>query len=216
VRRALVTFVVFEFLLAHVSRSAAQISDGGDQWKLASESGGVTIYSRPRAGSSLKEFKAVGLIDAPTPVVWNVTSDHDAYTTFMPYTVECRVLKREQQSFFLYQRLSPGFVRDRDYTLHVFEQTWRTNGGTAYSTRWEVANQAGPPPRKGVLRVERCDGSWIIEPESSNKTRATYLIFTDTGGILPAWVANAASSIGVRKIFNAVRRQAMVPKYWKK
>lgn len=212
--RALVSLVGLGLLLAGASHSAAESSHAADQWKLASEGGGVTIYSRPHPGSPLKEFKAVGLIDAPALVVWNVTSDHDAYTRFMPYTVECRVLKRENRSFYLYQRISPRIVRDRDYTLHVFEQTWRLNGEMAYSTHWTVANEAGPPPKTGVLRVERCDGSWIIEPESPGKTRATYTIYSDTGGSLPAWVANAASSIGVRKIFNAVRRQAKEPKYW--
>ena len=208
-------FLRVGLLLLGAGNSPAQNPAPAGEWKPASESDGVTIYSRPRPGSSLREFKAIGLIDAPAQVVWNVTSDHDAYTSFMPYTVECRVLKREGNLFYLYQRISPLIVRDRDYTLRVVENSWRAGGGTAYSTQWTAANELGPPPKKGVLRVERCDGSWVIEPEARGKTRATYTIFTDTGGNLPAWVANAASSIGVRQIFHAVRRQVKAVKYWK-
>ena len=38
-------------------------------WKLAVRENDVAIYSRPHPGSSLKEFKAVGAIDAPTYAV---------------------------------------------------------------------------------------------------------------------------------------------------
>jgi hypothetical protein len=54
----------------------------------------------------------------------------------------------------------------------------------------------------------------LLEPDHTVKTRATYSIFTDNGGRLPAFLANAASGIGIRKIFAAVRRQVKDPKYY--
>src|ERR1700738_4261849 len=85
--------------------------------------------------------------------------------------------------------------------------------GFAYLKHWKPANEAGPPEKKGVLRVKLCEGGWLLEPESAEKTRATYSIYTDTGGSLPAFIANAAGGIGIRKIFAAVRHQAKDPKY---
>src|SRR4029078_3239263 len=38
----------------------------GDDWKLSDQEKDVTIYSRLRPGSPLKEFKAIGPIGAPT------------------------------------------------------------------------------------------------------------------------------------------------------
>jgi hypothetical protein len=61
--------------------------------------------------------------------------------------------------------------------------------------------------------VKLCEGSWLIEPSGPNQTRATYSICTDSGGALPAFVANAASEIGIRKIFTAVRKQVKLAKY---
>ena len=69
-----------------------------------------------RTGSLLKEFKAVGKIDAPTRAVHNVIDDLEGYPNFMPYTAECRVLKREGDSVLTYQRVSPKIIGDRDYT----------------------------------------------------------------------------------------------------
>ncbi len=188
-------------------------NETSEGWKLASKSGGITLYSRSRVGSSLKEFKAVGEIDASSRTVHNVLDDLDAYADFMPFTKECRIVKREGDAILTYQRLSPKIVSDRDYTLRIRKKSWPASGGFAYLNRWESANDYGPAETKGILRVKLCEGSWLIEPSGPNKARATYSICTDSGGALPVFIANAASEIGIRKIFTAVRNQVKLPKY---
>lgn len=186
-----------------------------EDWKLASKSGGVMLYSRLRPGSKLKEFKAVGEIDASTRAVHNVLDDFEQYPKFMPFTVECRLVKMEGDAMIGYQRLSPKIVGDRDYTLRIRKKSWPADdgGGLVYQDRWEPANELGPGEKPGVLRVKLCEGGWLLEPAGANKTRATYSIFTDSGGKLPAFIANAASEIGIRKLFTAVRKQVKNPKY---
>ena len=190
--------------------SPAGASDG---WTLRSESGGVALYSRPRVGSAVKEFKAVGEIGAPSRAVHGVIDDFESFANFMPYVVECRLVKRESDSILTYQRLSPKIVSDRDYTLRVHEKSWPGLSGLVYHTRWVAANEFGPAEKKGVLRVKLCEGSWLLEPGHDNKTRATYSIYTDSGGAIPAFLANKASEVGIRQIFKAVRAQVKNPKY---
>ena len=182
-------------------------------WTLSSESGGVTLYSRPHPGSSLKEFKAVGQIDAPADAVHNVIDDFEAYPSFMPFIAECRLIKRQADSIITYQRLSPRICSDRDYTLRVRESSWPGQGGPVYLNRWEPANEFGSAAKKGVIRVKICEGEWLLEPEDATKTRATYIVYTDTGGAIPAFIANRASQIAIGRIFVAVRKQAKDPKY---
>jgi Polyketide cyclase / dehydrase and lipid transport len=185
-----------------------------EEWKLASKSGAVLLYSRLRPDSKLKEFKAVGEIDASTRAVHNVLDDFEEYPKFMPFTAECRLVKREGDATIGYQRLSPKIVGDRDYTLRIRKKSWPAEGGgLVYEDRWEPANELGPAEKPGVLRVKLCEGGWLLEPAGANKTRATYSIYTDSGGKLPAFIANAASEIGIRKIFTAVRKQVKQPKY---
>jgi hypothetical protein len=64
-------------------------------WKLAADAKDVLIYSRPHTDSNLKEFKAIGSIDAPAYAVHAVIDDFENYPKFMPYTFECRLIKRE-------------------------------------------------------------------------------------------------------------------------
>jgi hypothetical protein len=182
-------------------------------WKLTTGSKDIALYSRAHAGSQLKEFRAIGSIDAPTYAVHAVIEDFENYPAFMPYTVECRLIKRESDSIVGYQRLSPKICADRDYTLRVWKKSWAGPDGFTYLSRWEPANDLGPAEKKGIVRVKICDGGWLLEPDGAIKTRATYSVYTDTGGMIPPLIANRASRVGISKLFEAIRKQVKNPKY---
>ena len=184
-----------------------------DDWKVAADTKEVSIYSRPHADSRLQEFKAIGGIDAPTYAVHAVIDDFENYPKFMPYTLECRLLKREGDSMIGYQRLSPKICEDRDYTLRVWKKSWPSPKGLTYLSQWEAANELGPAEQKGIVRVKVCNGAWLLEPDGPAKTRATYSIYSDTGGVIPAFIANHASLTAIKKLYAAVRNQVKDPKY---
>ena len=184
-----------------------------DYWKLSAQEKNVVIYSRPRPGSALKEFKAVGPIDAPTSAVGAVIDDFQNYPKFMPYMTECRLIRRDGDSMVGYQRLSPKVCADRDYTLRVWKKSWPSTDGLVFMSHWSPANELGPPEKKGVVRVKLCEGKWLLEPDGPTKTRATYAIYTDTGGFIPSFIANRVSLTGITKLFAAVRKQVKDPKY---
>ena len=193
--------------------AAEESISADDYWKLSDHEKNVTIYSRPRPGSALKEFKAVGPIDAPTGAVCAVIDDFQNYPKFMPYTTECRLIKRDGDSIVGYQRLSPKVCADRDYTLRVWKKSWPSTGGLVFMSHWSPANELGPPEKKGVVRVKLCEGKWLLEPDGATKTRATYFIYTDTGGFIPSFIANRISVTGITKLFAAVRKQVKDPRY---
>lgn len=205
-------FVAAAVLTATQPTFAAEAAETGD-WVPESNGEGVVIHSRTRAGSELKEFRGIGLIEAPPHVVFAVLDDAESFPQFMPYTSEVRVLKREKNSMLAYQRLDLPFVSDRDYTLRSKNEIWRGPEGPIYRIRWEPANDLGPAARPGVSRVHLCEGGWLLEPDSSGGTRAVYTIFTDNGGALPQFLASNASRMAIRKLFDAIRKQVKDPKY---
>lgn len=192
---------------------AADNQTSATEWKEESTGDGLVIYSRIHEGSNLKEFKTVGSIDALSSTVFAVLNDVEAYPSFMPYTAECNVLKRTKDCTIAYQRLDLPLVSDRDYTLR--SEHFRTTGpgGPIYRIQWEPANDLGPPEKPGVQRVNVCEGGWLIEPDRAGMTRATYTIYTDSGGAIPAVIANNGSRTAIRKIFAAVRKAVREPKY---
>jgi len=208
---------VASIFLAGVSTAfAAELSSSTnveDGWKLAIETRDVAVYSRPHTDSRLKEFRAIGPIDAPTYAVHAVIDDFENYPKFMPYTTECRLIKRDGDSIVGYQRLSPKICADRDYTLRVWKNSWPAPDGLVFASHWAPANELGPPEKKGVVRVKICEGGWLLEPDGAIKTRATYSVYTDSGGMIPAFIANRASQTGISRLFAAVRKQVKDPRY---
>jgi hypothetical protein len=193
-------------------RAAESGADSGE-WKFVSNKEGVTLYRRQRPASN--ESKAIGEIAAPTALVHAVINDVESYASFMPYTAECRVLKRDGNSIVAYQRISTPLTSDRDYTVRIRFSSKPGDSGSTYLSQWEADNAAGPPEKSGVVRVKLCEGSWLLEPLGPNATRATYTIYTDSGGAIPAFIKNTGSQIGLRKMFAAIRKQARDPKYAK-
>lgn len=184
------------------------------EWKFISNKEGVALYRRQRTASY--ESKAIGEIAASTDLVHAVLDDVESYSSFMPYTAECRVLKRDEGSVLAYQRISAPLTSDRDYTVRVRHSSKKVEGGMSYLSQWSTDNAAGPPEKRGIIRVTLCEGSWLLEPMGPNSTRATYTIYTDSGGIIPSFIKNIGSQIGIRKLFAAIRRQVNDPKYAKK
>jgi hypothetical protein len=207
---------IFAVLICSLTANApaAEPEATPGEWKFISEKEGVTIHRRQRLLSY--ESKAIGEIAASTNLVHTVLDDVESYASFMPYTAECRVLKRESGSVFAYQRISAPLVSDRDYTVHVRTTTKKVENGTSYFIRWKTDNAAGPAEKRGVVRVTLCEGSWLLEPIGPDKTRATYMVYTDSGGLIPSFIKNAGSQVGIRKVFTAIRKRVNDPKYAKK
>ncbi len=202
------------FLAGSPTAFASEESVNKDSdWELAIRDKDVAIYSRPHPGSSLKEFKAIGPIDAPTHAVCLVIDDFRNYPKFMPSVTECRLIKQDRDSIVGYQRLSPKVCADRDYTLRVWKESWRASNGFVFMSHWSPANELGPAEKKDVVRVKLCEGKWLLEPEGITKTRATYSIYTDTGGFIPSFIANHVSLTGIKRLFAAIRKQVKDPKY---
>jgi hypothetical protein len=194
------------------STSAAAADDG---WVEASKEGGLTIYNRQRAGSEVKELRSVGVIDAPPWVCMNVVSDEGRFKDFMPYTAESKVLVDGKDERVVYQRIDAPFVSDRDYTIRIRDvSSKKADGRVVYKKVWSLANDKGPAPKDGVVRLAVVEGFWQFEElAGGEKTRATYYVFTDPGGSLPAFVINGANKQAIPGLYEAVGKQAKGDRY---
>ena len=85
-----------------------------------------------------------------------------------------------------------------------------------YVSRYVIANEEGPPPRPGVVRVEKSSGSWRFEAtDDGARTRAKYTVLADPIAGVPRWVEDWAMRDMISKIFGALRERAQDPTYRK-
>jgi hypothetical protein len=185
------------------------LSVGG--WELSTETGdGIKVFTRAKSGSDVREVQAQGTIDAPPARVFKVLGDLESYKDFMPYTKESKVVAKEGKSTFFYSYISPPIVDNRDYTLKLIDES----AADFYKIVWEPANDRGPPPRDGAVRLKVNKGHWLLEPnEDGTKTFATYYLYTDPAGAIPTWLVNKANRDSVPDIIRAIRKRVPNKRY---
>ena len=194
------------------------VSSIGAEWVQINSNQNLTVYAKDRPGNSIKELRAVGLVDAPSWIILNVLDEVADYPDFMPYTTKAQLIERRARETIIYFRWDPPLIGARDVTVAVTQSsTKRTDGKTNYQLHWEPISTVGPAPSPGVTRITLDEGSWKLEPtEDGKKTTVIYDLFTDGGGGLPAFVINMANRQSVNDLFQAIRKQVTLPKYSQK
>jgi len=188
--------------------SAAPGDDGG--WEEASKSDGLVIYNRAHAGSDIREVRAIGSFDAPPRRVHAVLDELGKYKDFMPYTVESHEIARDASGAVTHERIHAPLSDDRDYTIRV---TCSEDEHGVITHHFTLANELGPKPIDGVVRLQTLEGRWTLEPvDGGARTKATYWVYTAPGGMVPAFVANAANNTAVPGLFAAVAKRLAVEK----
>ncbi len=196
------------FSLAIPAAQALDAKSPGAGWTEVYRTGELVIFTKDLVAG--RGIVAIAEMDAPPEVVFNVVSDFDQYPDFMPYVKESRVLSRKNDSELMtYTRIAPPFVSERDYPLE-FKMTRGTpaNNGV-FKTEW-TARPETQPEVDGVVRLKLNEGSWFAEPlDSGTRTRLTYTLLTNPGGLIPAFVANMSNTIAIPKLFKAVEKRSI-------
>jgi uncharacterized protein YndB with AHSA1/START domain len=192
------------------SSSTVQADESG-AWEERGGRDGVTLASRDRAGSKIREIRAVAEVDAPPERVLAVLADIERYPQFMPPTEQAKLLRREGEAAVYYMEINPPVVARRDYCFKV--EFDRLPDGTLRS-HWQAETKGCLPERRGVVRVQATDGEWILEPrEGGKKTHALYRCHIEVGGQVPAWMVNKGSINQLPDVINSLRRAVNQPRY---
>jgi hypothetical protein len=163
------------------------------------EEKGIKVFARNNKHAI--ELGAEGFIDAPPGVVRAVLLDYANHPRWVQGLAESRVLHRDARSLDVYQRLDLPIIDDRDFTLHV---EWGDDGEVKW-LRFSIANEQGPRPTDGVIRVLLNEGSWRLQSVDGDKgTYAVYKFTLDLGGSLPSWLGRGRAGKDIAKLFENV------------
>ena len=169
---------------------------------------GFAVYTREKPGSSIREVRAVGEVDAPPAKVFDVVTDYEHQSEHLPYVKAQRVFSRTQDEVVFWAVAEFPLVSKRDWVVRSKLQ--RNLPGGVFRVSWEPTTvKEAPPPAEGVVRLAVNTGSWTLEPlDGGKRTRATYALFTDPGGSIPSFIANKANTTALPDLFEAVRKRA--------
>lgn len=158
-------------------------------WRLDREREGITVQTRPVAGSGIREFRGTAEVAASVDAVRALLRDADRFRDWFPDTSESRLLERSGDVSYQYSVLdTPWPITDRDNVFRAHTTRDDTTGIVA------IAVSAAPdrhPERPDRVRVRHAQGEWRLEPIASDRTRVTFTMHLDPGGGVPQWLINA-------------------------
>jgi hypothetical protein len=169
------------------------------------EEKGVRVYSREKRSGV--EFAAEASLPAPPEQVRRALLDYPSHQKWQKQLKENKILARGADSLLVYQRLDLPVIDDRDFTLQV---TWGAEG-PIFWMRFAVANERGPRPVPGVVRVTAHEGGWRLEPEGDKGTRAVYRFHFDAAGSVPSWLGKSQAKDNIVDFFVRLKRE--LPNY---
>ncbi|MES2276507.1 MAG: START domain-containing protein [Bacteroidota bacterium] len=187
-------------------------ASGQQNWKLNNEVDGIKVYSAAVPDSKVKAIKVECDLQATLAQLVTVLLDIKTCTDWVYNTKSCILLKQVSASeLYYYSEVNiPWPAQNRDFVAHL---TITQNPDT------KVVYVDGPavpgmvPIKKGVVRIERSIGKWVIAPLAGGRVHVTYTLQVDPGGIIPAWLVNMVAGEGPTQSFKKLRLQLQKPAY---
>lgn len=177
------------------------------EWEKVSDKAGVLIERRAIPGTHFFEVRATVQSSLPPGAIFDTLWNHREYPQFIPHLKRLDLLSDTDDEHLVYEQVAVPLARDRDYTVRLRKQV--DAAAQRYGIRFETANDAGPPPDGGHVRVSKIEGGWSIKLGADGKGSVVrYDVQTEPGGTIPAFVTNLAQREAVAALVHAVLKRA--------
>jgi len=153
-------------------------------WEKISETDGITIEQRTVGGSKFVELKFTTQTDKTPRSLCDAAFGDGKFDAAEPDLKSRAIVQESADERVTYEQITPPIVSNRDYVVRAR----RLMEGEACRMTFEAANELGPKPPDGWVRVNKLKGHWLFEPLEGGKTRLTYVVFTDPGGSIPPFL----------------------------
>ena len=164
--------------------------DAPDGWAAYATRDGVTLERRKVEGSRFYEHRAFFDVAGLSPErasaqIWTALHGGD-----MDSLKHREILSERPDELVIYDQIRTPIVSDRDYTIVVKRRT----DGARVRFECETANDKGPPPAKGYVRIPVVRAGWTVAPDGHGGTRVGYFAYSEPGGSVPAWLVRRAQA----------------------
>ncbi len=181
-------------------------------WSLALHKEGVKVYTRNVDGSNFKEFKGEITVQATLSAIVELIDDTDHMVNWVHNCIESKRLQLVSLNEGVnYMALSaPWPVTDRDMVIRYR----RAQNRRTFEVRIEMqAEKDFLPEKKSFVRVPSMQGFWLLRPLGDGQVRIIYQVHSETGGFVPASIANAFVVDSPYYTLKAMRQELQKPIY---
>ena len=187
-------------------------SGHASEWRsVLDTSDGIRIFKKEATADGLIEFRGVGFVEAPLPVVATVIFDTDRRLEWIKGLAETRIVRWEGRDTFIeYDHIDmPAFFSDRDFVSKV--RIYSDQAGREVVFRFQPADDPVEPPT-GHLRGEVITMTFALQSfDHDTRTRVDAEFLCDPKGWIPAWLVNLFLKDWPKTTFRNLREEVRKP-----
>ncbi|HIF94030.1 MAG: START domain-containing protein [Myxococcales bacterium] len=171
---------------------------------------GITVESDLEEGRTLPIMIGTTTMNANAEQIASWVTAVHTYVDWQHSCNEARVLKQPDGSRLTYNRVaSPWPVSDRDVVLRSSREELEGGG---IRLEFRSTEDAKLDTTRGVVRMPRLIGSYVLTPTAEGGTHVVYTVDSDPGGSLPAWlIKQAGKDLPYRTLKNLKARAEAGP-----
>lgn len=185
---------------------------GQSNWKLKSNKDGIEVYMKDAENSDLKAIRVKCSLQATLSQLTAIVLDVNTGAQWVYSTKSSTLLKQASplEVFYYSEVALPWPISNRDFVAHL---------KASQDPRTKVVTIDGPvvhgylPEKKGIVRVKKSSGKWILSPGPKNTIRIDYTLETDPGGSIPSWAVNLFAAKGPTETFKKLKEHIAKPAF---
>lgn len=182
------------------------------EWRSIQETDdGVRIFEKEDTASGLIEFRGIGIVDAPLPLVATVIFDTERRLHWVKGLAESRILRwGSRDTFVEYDHIDmPTFFTDRDFVSKIQIRTDQAKGEMTFHYQ-PVDDPAAPPT--GYLRGEVINMTFVLRSlDRGARTHVDAEFLCDPKGWIPKWLVNFFLKDWPKTTFRNLRKEIQKP-----
>ena len=182
-----------------------------DAWHETGRSDAGVMY-RCQAGTRIPWFMIKTTFSVRPSELFEVINNYDEFEAFVPNVADSRILESngDQQWVFHHLRF-PALFTDLNYVIRSTCSGSHPESAY-YRVEWQLDGRHFPGLDLTQGKVpEALAGFWDIRPgDGDSPTEAHYGVYSDPGGLAPAWLVTRVTERYVRQLIRAIRRHLYV------
>jgi hypothetical protein len=176
-------------------------------WRKIYEEEGISVSTREEAGRDMPSLRGQAELKAPILHLLAILLDDEHSKEWAKGADETKVLRKlDPHTEIIYARSrQPWPVKDRDLVMQRTVEVLKP--GEWYRVHL-VCLPGERPQVPNVVRMERCETTFLLRAIDATRTQIDYRVHADPGGHFPDWIVRLASKSIPLDTLSALARRA--------
>jgi hypothetical protein len=185
----------------------ASVAASAPEWRVAEKKDGLTVELRDVEGSKFDEVRVSTVTKAASledlcDAVWGKGAEQKNEGDFKKRVI----LKETDDERLSYEQIKVSMASDRDFVMSVKKVSPASSGKCVVI--FETTNDSRYPPDKEHVRIKAIRGNWVLEPAKDGGVAASYQVFSDPGGDVPALFVHGPQRAAAVSFFKTILQRA--------